>query len=119
MVYIKRISGDIVQLGGMVASDSMLEEGWFEYEGEIPQGTNFKLVDNVLTAFVPEKTDYEKYTDYKAYLNNTDHKMYIDYTPKDGEDLNAIKAERSVAREFCRTYEASRITKMPGTGSPL
>lgn len=114
MNYIRKISGDIVQLGGQVATDAMIEDGWFEYHGEIPQGNHFKLVDDVLVAFVPEKTENEKYTDYKDYLNKTDHKMLSDYSPKQGDDLDAIKAERAVAREYCREWEAKYMSPLPG-----
>jgi hypothetical protein len=102
-----------VQLGGQVATEAMIEEGWFEYDGVIPEGNNFKLIDGVLVAYVPEKTEYQKYVDYKLYLDNTDHKMFIDYTPKPGEDLDAIKAERAVARDFCRDYESKYHQGLP------
>lgn len=113
MIYIKKISEDIVQLGGQVATDAMIEEGWFEYNGEIPQGNHFKLIDDQLVAYVPEKTEYEKYVDYKNYLNVTDHKMFSDYTPKEGEDLVAITNERAVARTYCREYEAKYQQGLP------
>lgn len=115
MIYIKRINGDVVQLGGQVATEAMLEDGWFEYDGVVPQGTDFRLVDGVLESFVPEKPELEQYYDYKKYLSDTDHKMYADYEPKPGEDLEAIKAQRKIAREFARTHEASRV--VPG-GDP-
>ncbi len=113
MTYIKYISENIVQLGGQVATEAMLEDGWFEYDGVIPEGQHFKLIDGELVAFVPEKTEYEKYIDYKTYLDRTDHKMFIDYTPKPGEDLEAIKTERAIARAFCREYEATYNPGLP------
>jgi hypothetical protein len=51
--------------------------------------------------------------DYKIYLDKTDHKMFIDYTPKPGEDLEAIKTERAIARAFCREYEATYNPGLP------
>ena len=113
MIYIRRINGEVVQLGGTVATDAMIEDGWFEYHGPIPEGQHFKLVNDELVAFVPEKTEYEKYNEYKAYLNATDHKLFSDYTPKEGEDLQAITAERAVARTYCREYEAKYQQGLP------
>jgi len=112
MIYIRKINEDVVQLGGQVATEAMIENGWFEYEGPIPNGSHFKLIDGELVAYIPEKTDEEKYNDYKKYLSDTDHKMLPDYTPKEGEDLNTIKAERAVAREYCREYEQKYLTAL-------
>jgi hypothetical protein len=42
MIYIKKDSNNIVTLGGQVANTQMLEEGYFEYNGEIPAITNTK-----------------------------------------------------------------------------
>ena len=52
MIYIKKISNDVVQLGGEAATEAMLEEGWFEYDGVIPEGQNFKLIDGVLVGVI-------------------------------------------------------------------
>jgi hypothetical protein len=106
MIYIRKINNEVVQLGGTVATDAMIEDGWFEYHGSIPEGQHFKLINDELVAFVPEKTEYEMYNDYKAYLNATDHKLFSDYPLKEGEDLDLIKNERAVARTYCREYEA-------------
>lgn len=116
MIYIKRINGDVVQLGGQVATEQMLEDGWFEYDGPIPTGEHFKLVDGVLETYTPVKQDLELYADYKKYLNDTDHKMYADYEPKEGEDLDEVKAQRKVARDFARQFESTRIP--PGQVDP-
>lgn len=51
-----------------------------------------------------ELTD-QKVVEAKQYLDSTDHKMYIDYEPKVGEDLDAIKVERKTAREFIRANQ--------------
>ena len=39
---------------------------------------------------------------YKDYLDDTDHKFYVDYEPKAGEDLEDIRSKRSEARAFAR-----------------
>ena len=39
---------------------------------------------------------------YQDYLGDTDHKFYVDYELKVGEDLEAIGAKRSEARAFVR-----------------
>lgn len=46
-----------------------------------------------------------KIQEAKTYLDGTDHKLSNDYEPKKGEDLEAIKAKRSVARKFIRDNE--------------
>ena len=108
MIYIRKINEDIVQLGGQVATEAMIQDGWFEYEGTVPQGDHFKLVDGELVAFVPEKSEEEKYFDAKKYLSDTDHKMLPDYTPKEGEDLEIIKINRETTRAIARAYEEIR-----------
>ena len=42
---------------------------------------------------------------YQDYLDDTDHKFYVDYEPKAGEDLETIRAKRSEARAFIRANE--------------
>lgn len=45
---------------------------------------------------------------YQDYLDDTDHKFYGDYEPKVGEtpeDLENIRAKRSIARTFIRKNE--------------
>ena len=39
---------------------------------------------------------------YQDYLDDTDHKFYLDYEPKAGEDLEDIRSKRSEARAFVR-----------------
>ena len=39
---------------------------------------------------------------YQDYLDDTDHKFYLDYEPKAGEDLEDIRSKRSEARAFAR-----------------
>jgi hypothetical protein len=109
LVYIKRLNDTEVVLGGPVATEEMIADGWFEYNGDVPQGNNFRLVKGVLEAFTPEVPELEQIVIHKEYLNNTDHKMYADYEPKDGEDLNAIKVQRSAARAYLREHERKNI----------
>ena len=39
---------------------------------------------------------------YQDYLDDTDHKFYVDYESKASEDLETIRAKRSEARAFVR-----------------
>ena len=39
---------------------------------------------------------------YQDYLEDTDHKFYVDYEPKIGEDLEIVRTKRSEARAFVR-----------------
>ena len=39
---------------------------------------------------------------YNDYLDDTDHKFYVDYEPKVGEDLELVRTKRSEARAFVR-----------------
>lgn len=104
MTFIRYISEDMLELGGMVATQKMIEDGWFEYDGDIPQGNHFKLIDGVLVAFEPEKSDSQKYHDALDYLKATDHKTYTDYEIKPGEVLEEIMENRKNARQFVREY---------------
>ena len=47
----------------------------------------------------------QKVQEYKTYLNDTDHKFNVDYEPKAGEDLEAIRAKRKEARDFIRVNQ--------------
>lgn len=105
MVYIKYICDNIVQLGGCEATNQMIKDGWFVYEGEIPAGQNFKLVNGVLEAYTPEISPLMQVDVYQNYLKNTDYKMLPGYDPKEGENLDDIVAKRKVAREFIRKYQ--------------
>lgn len=49
MIYIKILSGSVL-LGGQVANQQMLEDGWIPYEGSVPEGSSFMLVNNQLVA---------------------------------------------------------------------
>lgn len=109
MIYIKRIIDDIVQIGGEVATEQMLEDGWFEYNGDIPSGNNFKLINGVLESYIPEIPELDQIRIYKEYLDNTDHKMYNDYEPKEDENLEYIKTQRSIARSYLREHKRQMV----------
>ena len=47
----------------------------------------------------------EKMKIAKSYLDSTDHKFFVGYKPKDGEDLLTIENKRDEAREFIRANE--------------
>ena len=46
-----------------------------------------------------------KINEAKQYLASTDHKFYIGYKSKEGEDLVEIERLRDEAREFIRANE--------------
>ena len=55
-----------------------------------------------------EKDKYEiqaKISEYKAYLNNTDHKFLNGYIQKEDENLLEIETSRNEKREFIRLNE--------------
>ena len=109
MVYIKYIFENIVHLAGQEATDQMIKDGWFLYEGEVPPGQNFKLVNGILEAYEPEISPLTQVSFYKEYLNNTDFKMLTGYVPKEGEDLEVIKTKRDLAREYIRANEPKPV----------
>ena len=97
----------IVQLGGGEATQEMIDDGWFEYDGEIPSSSTnlYTLVDGSLTPVEQEEISVPvdvQIKRYKTYLEDTDFKMLPDYVPKNGEDLDQIIAKRNEAREFIR-----------------
>lgn len=103
MIYILPIGNDDVILGGQVATTEMIEMGWIEYHGDIPSGTSFKYINGVLESYTPVKSELQLYTEYMDYLISTDHKFYGDYELKENEDLDAIRAQRKIARDFIRS----------------
>ena len=104
----KRINGDIVQVAGEVATPQMMKDGWFAYEGPVPRGPHFKLVDGVLENYEPELSKLSQLSIYKEYLIKTDHKMLPGYEPNKDEKLDDVIAKRSVARAFIRECEAEQ-----------
>ena len=105
MVYIKRIFENVVQLAGQEVTPQMIKEGWFAYDGEIPPGENFKLVNGVLEAYTPEISPLLQLELYKRFLNDTDFKLLPGYDPKEGESIDDLISERKIAREFIRSYQ--------------
>ena len=61
-----------------------------------PEFTEAELAQQEINAKVQEA---------KQYLQSTDHKFYLGYKPKEGEDLVAIEAKRDEAREYIRMNE--------------
>lgn len=49
MIYIRILNG-IVEFGGQVANQHMLDDGWTQYEGIIPEGSKFAFVGGQLIA---------------------------------------------------------------------
>ena len=104
MVYIKYIFENVVQLAGQEATSQMIKEGWFRYDGIVPSGQNFKLVNGVLEAYTPEISPLIQFETYKKFLNDTDFKLLPGYDPKEGESLDDLISERKIARDFIRNY---------------
>lgn len=116
MIYIK-VTNQKVFLGGQVATQAMIDDGWVEYNGEVPsieEGQDYKLVDGVLVAYTPEVAPLTQVQRYKEYLNATDFKMLPSYVPKQGEDLEAIKSKRDIARDYIRANDTTK----PGAITP-
>ena len=63
-----------------------------------PEFTEAELAQQVINAKIQEA---------KQYLQSTDHKFYLGYKPKDGEDLATIEAKRDEAREYIRMNEVA------------
>lgn len=69
-----------------------------------------KLTDKEVEAHLnpiptPEQVLAEQIAEAQAYLDRTDHKFYIGYVTKAGEDCAAIQALRDEKREFIRNNE--------------
>jgi len=54
MIYIKVLDNNEVLLGGTVATKEMTAGGWVKYNGTIPQGSKFKMVNGKLKADLTE-----------------------------------------------------------------
>lgn len=66
---------------------------------------NIKTSDHLaLEAEVATKRSRE--SELQKLLDNTDHKVYPDYEPKEGEDLEDIKASRSEWRSEIRSIQS-------------
>lgn len=108
MNFIKINNNDDVLIGGQVATNEMILDGWVKYEGIIPNGNYFKLVGDVLESYIPEKNHLQLYHEDLDLLKSTDHKFYVGYEPKIGENLEELQLRRSTARSNVRSY----ITKV-------
>lgn len=109
MRYIKAVSNNNVQVGGQVATQDMIDDGWIEYHGGVPElgdGQVFILENGILVASDVEISPLTQIQIYKDYLKDTDFKMLPGYVPKEGEDLEAIKTKRDQAREYIRETES-------------
>lgn len=54
-IYIKEIGNNNVLIGGTVATDEMITDGWSLYDGEVPMGMELELKDGVLIAVVSDQ----------------------------------------------------------------
>jgi hypothetical protein len=54
-IYIKEVGNNKVHLGGTIATQEMLADGWYLYEGDIPAGIEFELKDGVVVAAMSEQ----------------------------------------------------------------
>lgn len=121
-VYIRYLAEPIVQVGGTVANEAMIADGWFYYDGPVPNGDPLALIDGVLVPFEQTKgvgswmNPSDRYLFCLNYLKSTDHKFLSDYTPVEGEDLEAIKKLRAEYREVVREYIKLYLT--PYNGEP-
>lgn len=102
MIMFKKITnGALKYVDGVFVSghtDECKEYQQWLAEGNVPEPefTEEELAQQVIKAKVQEA---------KQYLQATDHKFYLGYKPKDGEDLGAIEAKRDEAREYIRMNE--------------
>lgn len=115
MIYIKESEHNVI-LGGQVATQAMLNDGWIEYHGEVPfieNGQLVKLVNGVLVAYTPEVAPLTQVQNYKDFLDSTDFKMLPGYVPKEGEDLEAVKAQRDIARQYIRDNDTTKRQPVP------
>ena len=71
---------------------------WLNDNTPEPEFTEEELAKQEINAKVQEA---------KQYLQSTDHKFYLGYKPKEGEDLVAIEAKRDEAREYIRMNEVA------------
>lgn len=87
--YVPKVDGNI---------EYELIKQWLS-EGNIPKPefTEEELAQQVIDKQIAE---------YKTYLSNTDYKMLNNYVPKIDEDINAIIAQRNIAREYIRANNA-------------
>ena len=68
MIYIK-LQGDVVSLGGSVATNDMLNEGWIEYTGTVPEYTksgSLRFINGELIYILDEQVRAQKLKDFEA-----------------------------------------------------
>jgi hypothetical protein len=112
-IYIKQI-GEIVQLGGQIATEEMLEQGWVLYSGNLPTRAPLPfeylaLVDGVIEIKKNEELAKKiQVNEMRQYLVDTDYKMTVDYfasmTPEQQQELIAKREEaRGIIRKYLPT----------------
>ena len=80
-----------VQIEEVITEDEVIK---YSYKQVFTTETNEEHLEKVKTAMLVMV--------YKQYLDDTEHKFNMDYEPKVGEDLEAIRTKRSEARAFVR-----------------
>ena len=80
-----------VQIEEVVTEDEVVK---YSYKQLFTTETNGDKLEKVKTRILVKI--------YQDYLDDTDHKFYVDYESKVGEDLEAIRTKRSEARAFVR-----------------
>ena len=83
-----------VQVEEVITEDEVVK---YSYKQLFTTETNEDKLENIKTRMLVMV--------YQDYLDDTDHKFYGDYEPKEGEDLELVRAKRSEARAFVRANE--------------
>lgn len=96
-ILYKDTHGNIVGLSSLDVQNGDAKDLTKLNAAEIEEHTNPKKT--------PEQKLADKIKKAKLYLDTTDHKFYVGYVPKEGEDCEAIKAKRDEKREFIRANE--------------
>ena len=80
-----------VQIEEVITKDEVIK---YIYKQLFTTETNEEKIEKVKTRVLVKI--------YQDYLDDTDHKFYGDYEPKEGEVLELVKTKRSEARTFIR-----------------
>ena len=80
-----------VQIEEVVTDDEVIK---YRYKQVFTTETNEEKLENIKTKMLVKT--------YQDYLDDTDHKFYVYYEPKVGEDLELVRTKRSEARAFVR-----------------
>ena len=83
-----------VQVEEVVTEEEVVK---YSYKQLFTTETNEEKLEKVKTAMLVKI--------YKDYLDDTDHKFFNGYKPKEGEDLVEIERLRDEARDFIRANE--------------